>query len=70
MQITKWVLPIFPLDEIVARAQRQIGRHDCNAVVRNCENFANWCVTGRSKLSSAYFCAEGWRHLYSWRFNG
>lgn len=31
----------------VARAESQLGRADFDLILRNCEHFATWCVTGR-----------------------
>ena len=56
-------------DEIVARAQSQIGMRDYNVVVKNCENFANWCVTGRSISRQVPIPVQRLgRHFHSWRF--
>ena len=61
---------IYSPDEIIARAQSQIGTRDYNAAVKNCENFANWCVTGRSMSRQIPTPVQKvGRHFHSWRFN-
>ena len=37
----------FSPDESVCRAISQLGRNDFDLLTRNCEHFANWCVTGK-----------------------
>lgn len=62
---------IYSPDEIVIRAQSQIGMRDYSVVVKNCENFANWCVTGRSISRQVPTSVQKvGRHFHSWRFNG
>lgn len=62
---------IYSPDEIVIRAQSQIGVRDYSIVVKNCENFANWCVTGRSiSRQVPTLMQKVGRHFHSWRFNG
>ena len=36
-------------DEVVRRAQSQLGKADYQLLGRNCEHFAAWCVTGQSE---------------------
>jgi hypothetical protein len=40
--------PVFSPDEIVRRAEAQLGKHkgDYNLVSFNCEHFARWCTYG------------------------
>lgn len=62
---------LYSSDEIVVRAQSQIGMRDYNVVAKNCENFANWCVTGHSICRQVPTPVQKTvRHFYSWRFKG
>lgn len=57
-------------DEIVLRALSQVGKRDYNVAAKNCENFANWCVTGRSICRQVPIAVQKTvRHFHSWRFN-
>ncbi|MGE8653361.1 MAG: lecithin retinol acyltransferase family protein [Acinetobacter gandensis] len=40
---------IYSLEEIVHRAQSCLGEDDYNLFFNNCEHFACWCVTGKSR---------------------
>ena len=61
---------IYSPDEIVLRAQSQLETRDYNVVVKNCENFANWCVTGRSISRQVPIPMQKViRNLFPWRFN-
>jgi hypothetical protein len=37
--------------ETVERARRKVNEDDYNVAMNNCEQFANWCVTGEAKSS-------------------
>lgn len=39
----------FPPDEVARRALAHVGREGYCPVVANCEHFATWCATGRSR---------------------
>jgi hypothetical protein len=39
----------FTPDEVVRRAQSQLGKADYHLLGRNCEHLAAWCVTGESE---------------------
>lgn len=38
----------FPEEQVIERAQSQLGRGGYNVAWRNCECFARWCATGRA----------------------
>ena len=60
---------LYSPDEIVARAQSQIGMRDYSVLAKNCENLANWCVTGRSMSRQVPILVQKTvRHFHSWRF--
>lgn len=40
---------IYSIDEIVRRAESRMGEHGYHLFNHNCENFARWCVIGRSQ---------------------
>ena len=40
---------IYSVNEIVRRAESRIGERGYNLLNHNCENFARWCVIGRSQ---------------------
>jgi Lecithin retinol acyltransferase len=35
--------------EVIKRAKSQLGKHGSDLIDRNCEHFAEWCVTGGSQ---------------------
>lgn len=61
---------IYSPDEIVLRALSQIGTLDYNVLSKNCENFANWCVTGRSICRQVPVSIQKTaRYFHPWKFN-
>ncbi|MBD1862110.1 MULTISPECIES: lecithin retinol acyltransferase family protein [Trichocoleus] len=39
----------FSQTRVVKRAKRRLGERNYNLIFNNCEHFANWCKTGKSK---------------------
>lgn len=60
---------IYSPDEIAARAQSCIGERGYNVAIKNCEHFANWCVTDRSmSFQIPVYQQKALRYFHSWRF--
>lgn len=60
---------MYSSSEIAQRARSQIGKSQYNVLIKNCEHFANWCVTGRSiSRQIPVHMQKAIRCFHSWKF--
>ena len=56
-------------NEIVERALEHVGEGKYNLVVKNCEHFASWCVTGKSMAFQIFLPVQKVARLAKpWKF--
>ena len=49
LAVKAWVAPKFTGEDAVSRARSRIGENRYRLLSNNCEHFAEWCISGRSR---------------------
>jgi hypothetical protein len=47
--VKPWVAPKFLGEQVIERARSRIGENSYRLLSNNCEHFAEWCISGRSR---------------------